>query len=129
MQPIPQQVPAQQAGGPNVAGAILSPYGIQQGAVIAAAQSNASATAGMVLGIVSMSLSVLSPLLFFACCFASLPLAFFGIIFSHIGYSNSKTSGVGNGQAVAGLVLNWLQLLMVFIPIMAFMGIGLFAAV
>jgi len=129
MQP-PQQFPAQQAGGPYVVGAIPSPvYGIQQGVVIAAAQSNGSATAGMVLGIISMSLSVLSPLMFFMCCFVSLPLAFFGMIFSHVGYSNSKTTGLGNGQAVAGLVLNWLQLLMVFIPIMAIMGVGFFSTV
>ena len=129
MQP-PQQFPPQQVGGPNMVGAMPSPaYGIQQGMVFVNAQNNGSATAGMVLGIVSMVLSVLSPLMFFACCFVSLPLAFIGMIFSHIGHSNSKTTGVGNGQAVAGLVLNWLQLLMVFIPIMAFMGVGFFSTV
>jgi hypothetical protein len=104
-------------------------YGIQQGMVFVTAQNNGSATAGMVLGIVSMVLSVLSPLTYFTCCFVSLPLAFFGMICSHIGYSNSKTTGVGNGQAIAGLVLNWLQLLMVFIPIMVFMGVGFFSTV
>ena len=126
----PQQFPPQQVGGPKMVGTIPSPaYGIQQGMVFATAQNNGSATAGMVLGIVSMILSVLSPLMFFACCFVSLPLAFFGMIFSHIGHSNSKTTGVGNGQAVAGLILNWLQLLMVFIPIMALMGVGFFSTV
>lgn len=78
--------------------------------------TNSSATAGMVLGIVSMVLTVLSPLSLFVCCFISIPLAFFGMIFSHIGHKNSKITGVGKGQAVTGLILNWLQLLMVFIP-------------
>jgi hypothetical protein len=129
MQP-PQQFPPQQVGGPNMVGGMPSPgYGIQQGMVFVTAQNNGSATAGMVLGIVSMVLSVLSPLTYFTCCFVSLPLAFFGMICSHIGYSNSKTTGVGNGQAIAGLVLNWLQLLMVFIPIMVFMGVGFFSTV
>jgi|MEHZ01.6.fsa_nt_MEHZ011627094.1_2 hypothetical protein len=126
----PQQFPPQQVGGPNMVGGMPSPgYGIQQGMVFVTAQNNGSATAGMVLGIVSMVLSVLSPLTYFTCCFVSLPLAFFGMICSHIGYSNSKTTGVGNGQAIAGLVLNWLQLLMVFIPIMVFMGVGFFSTV
>ena len=126
----PQQFPPQQVGGPNMVGGMPSPgYGIQQGMVFVTAQNNGSATAGMVLVIVSMVLSVLSPLTYFTCCFVSLPLAFFGMICSHIGYSNSKTTGVGNGQAIAGLVLNWLQLLMVFIPIMVFMGVGFFSTV
>jgi hypothetical protein len=126
----PQQFPPQQVGGPNMVGGMPPPgYGIQQGMVFVTAQNNGSATAGMVLGIVSMVLSVLSPLTYFTCCFVSLPLAFFGMICSHIGYSNSKTTGVGNGQAIAGLVLNWLQLLMVFIPIMVFMGVGFFSTV
>ncbi len=123
--PQPQQIPVQQYASPQVIGGIPTQgYAAPQGMMIAVLPTNGAATAGMVLGIVSMSLSVLSPLLFFACCFVSLPMAVAGVISSHIGFSGSKTSGVGNGQAVAGLVLNWLQILMIFIPIMAFTGTG-----
>jgi len=125
MQPIPQQIPVQQYASPQVIGGIPSQgYAVPQGMMIAVLPTNGSATAGMVLGIVSMSLSVLSPLTFFMCCFVSIPLAIAGVIASHIGLSSSKTIGVGNGQAIAGLVLNWLQILMIFIPIMAFTGTG-----
>ena len=110
---------------PQVVGQVTHQVvGVQPNMILVQNPTNGSATAGMVLGIVSMSFSVLSPLTWFLCCFISIPLAFFGVIFSHIGYSNSKQTGVGNGQAITGLILNWLQLLMVFIPIMAIMGIG-----
>ena len=92
-------------------------YGIQQGMVFVAAQNNASATAGLVLGIISMLFSIMAPFFFLICCFFSLPLALLGIIFSHIGYSNAKTTGVGKRQAIAGLILNWPQLLLGLIPI------------
>jgi len=36
-------------------------------------------------------------------------MALVGVAFSHAGLSNSRTSGVGNGQAVAGLILNYIQ--------------------
>ena len=126
MQPIPQQSPGQQfAGQQQVIGGIPAQgYAVPQGMMIGVLPSNGSATAGMVLGIISMSFSVLSPLSGFLCCFISLPLAFCGVIASHIGYNGSKTSGIGNGSAVAGLILNWLQILLVFIPIMFVMGIG-----
>jgi len=110
--------PPQQVGSPNMVGAMPSPaYGIQQGMVFVGAQNNASATGGMVLGIVSMMFSIMAPFMFLICCFFSLPLALLGIIFSHIGYSNAKTTGVGKRQAIAGLILNWPQLLLGIIPI------------
>lgn len=118
MQPTPQQFPAQPLGGPNQVGATTSPYGLQQIVVIGApGQSNGFATAGMVLGIISMMFSLMAPFMFLICCIVSLPLALLGIIFSHIGYSNAKATGVGKGQAIAGLILNWPQLLFGIVPI------------
>lgn len=123
MQPIPQQIPVQQYASPQVIGGIPSQgYAAPQGMMIAVLPTNGAATAGMVLGIVSMSLSVLSPLVFFMCCFVSIPLAIAGVIASHVGYNGSKTSGIGNGQAIAGLVLNWLQILLTIVPILLFTG-------
>ena len=117
MQP-PQQSPSLLVGRPDMEGAMPPPaYGIQQGMVFVAAQNNASATAGLVLGIISMVFSIMAPFFFLICCFFSLPLALLGIIFSHIGYSNAKTTGIGKRKAIAGLILNWPQLLLGIIPI------------
>jgi len=63
------------------------------------------------------------------CCIVSLPLALLGIIFSHIGYSNAKTTGVGKGQAIAGLILNWPQLLLGIIPIVSGLYPELFSGI
>ncbi len=117
MQP-PQQSPSLLVGSPNMEGA-TSPYanGNQQGMVFVVAQNNASATAGLVLGIIAMVFSIMAPFFFLICCIFSIPLAFLGIIFSHIGYFNAKKTGVGKRQAIAGLILNWPQLLLGLIPI------------
>ena len=117
MQP-PQQSPSLLVGSPNMEGA--TPFhanGNQQGMVFVVAHNNASATAGLVLGIIAMVFSIMAPFFFLNCCFFSIPLAFLGIIFSHIGYSNAKTTGIGKRQAIAGLILNWPQLLLGLIPI------------
>ena len=117
MQP-PQQFLSPLVGSPNMVGAMPSPaYGIQQDMVFVTAQNNAFATTGMVLGIIAMVFSIMAPFFFLICCFFSIPLSFLGIIFSHIGYSNAKTTGVGKRQAIAGLILNWPQLLLGLIPI------------
>ena len=117
MQP-PQQSPSLLVGSPNMEGA-TSPYanGNQQGMVFAVAQNNASATAGLALGIIAMVFSIMAPFFFLICCIFSIPLSFLGIIFSHIGYFNAKTTGVGKRQAIAGLILNWPQLILGLIPI------------
>jgi hypothetical protein len=91
--------------------------GNQQGMVFVVAHNNASATAGLVLGIIAMVFSIMAPFFFLICCIFSIPLAFLGIIFSHIGYFNAKKTGVGKRQAIAGLILNWPQLLLGLIPI------------
>ena len=92
----------------------------QPSTIFVVTPTNGSATAGMVLGILSIILSVISPFTGFLCCFISLPMAFFGGIFSLIGYGNSKQNGVGNASAVTGLILNFLQLTG---AILAFIGI------
>tara|TARA_Y100000814_G_C12185865_1_gene353003 strand:+ start:203 stop:673 length:471 start_codon:yes stop_codon:yes gene_type:complete len=74
-------------------------------------QSNGMATAGLVFGIISMIISLISPFFLFSCCLLSVPMALLGALFSHLGYSQSRTNGVGGGAAVSGLVLNWLQIL------------------
>ena len=96
-----------------------NPYGNQQGTVFAVAQNNASATAGLVLGIIAMVFSIMAPFFFLICLIFSIPLAFLGIIFSHIGYFNAKKTGVGKNQAIAGIILNWPQLLLGLIPIIS----------
>jgi hypothetical protein len=124
MQPAPQQFPAQ-----PLVGATTSPYGLQQTIVIGIPQSNGFATAGMVLGIISMMFSAMAPFMFLICCIVSLPLALLGIIFSHIGYSKAKTTGIGKGQAIAGLILNWPQLLLGIIPIISGLYPELFSGI
>ena len=117
MQP-PQQSPTLLVGNPNMEGATpFHAHGNQQGMVFVAAHNNASATAGLVLGIIAMVFSIMAPFFFLICCIFSIPLSLLGIIFSHIGYSNAITTGVGKRQAIAGLILNWPQLLLGIIPI------------
>jgi len=85
--------------------------------------TNGGATAGLVFGILSILISAIGgPLSLGLCCFVSIPMAAVGVVFSHIGYSRSKVVGVGNGNAVGGLILNWLQvglaLILIFLLIL-----------
>mgnify|MGYP000202180383 CR=1 FL=1 len=82
--------------------------------------TNGSATAGLVLGIISLIISVISPFTLGLCCFLSIPMAAIGALFSHIGYSRSKQIGIGNGNAVTGLILNWLQIASALILLVLF---------
>ncbi|HII89628.1 MAG TPA: hypothetical protein HA247_01285 [Candidatus Thalassarchaeaceae archaeon] len=51
-------------------------------------------------------------------------MALAGVAFSHAGLSNSKTSGVGNGQAVAGLILNYIQIVpFTMLMLLALLGV------
>jgi len=103
------------------------PPGLIQGNVVVSYQrlpSNSAAAAGMVLGIVSLIFTVIAPAFFFFCCFLSMPMALAGVAFSHAGLSNSKTSGVGNGQAVAGLILNYIQIVpFTMLMLLALLGV------
>ena len=73
--------------------------------------ANGMATAGMVIGAVSMVLTATARHFVCLTCFLSIPMAFLGMIFSHIGLSRARQFGVRMWPAVIGLVLNWLQLL------------------
>ena len=104
--PIPPRVVTQ----PSVATPIqtqFNPNPYQQNFVVM--PTNGSATAGLVFGIISIIISAISPFFLFTCCFVSVPMAGIGALFSHIGYGRSKQVGIGNGNAVGGLILNWLQ--------------------
>tara|TARA_B100000575_G_scaffold207075_1_gene168447 strand:+ start:4487 stop:4801 length:315 start_codon:yes stop_codon:yes gene_type:complete len=96
----------------------------QPSTVLVVTPTNGSATAGMVLGILSIIISVISPFTGFLCCLISLPMAFFGAIFSLIGYSNSKQNGVGNASAVTGLILNFLQITGVIVGLVGIVILG-----
>lgn len=97
-----------------------SPFNTQTHVVHLPPQGNGSATAGMVFGIISIVLTLFSPLMAFLCLFISIPMAFLGLLFSMIGLSTAKKrSGAGTGQAVAGIILNFLQVLIVIIPVLA----------
>ncbi|NCG42223.1 MAG: hypothetical protein GWO84_01620 [Euryarchaeota archaeon] len=107
-------------GRPDVKGAKPPhAYENQQEMVFGVSRNNASATAGVVLGIAAMVFSIMSPFFFLICCIFSIPLAFLGIIFSHIGYFNAKKTGVGKSEAIAGLILNWPSFLLGLIPILS----------
>ena len=112
--PIPKeppkivQMPNPQANQNQTIGGFGNPHLSQQIIIV---PSNGMATTGLVFGIISMIISLFSPLFLFSCCLLSVPMALLGALFSHLGYSQSRTNGVGGGAAVAGLVLNWMQIL------------------
>lgn len=90
-----------------------SPFGAHapvHGVMLPAPATNAAATTGLVLGLVSMPLSALAPIFVGACCLLSLPLALIGVSFSHFGWSQSQATGIGRTPAMLGLWFNWLQL-------------------
>jgi len=86
--------------------------------------TNGSATWGMILGIISFILSIGGVFSGGFCCLFSLPLAFIGVILSHIGSGASKRTGVGSGEATAGLILNWLQLGAIVVSLVLFLAFG-----
>ncbi len=82
------------------AGAAPAPF-----PVAPSSRTNSMATAGMVLGILSLTL---------ACCCYGLPFNVAGIVFSSIALSQIKKNPVnhqGRGMAIAGLVLSILSIL------------------
>ncbi len=88
--------------------------------------SNGMATAGLIFGIISMIISLISPFFLFSCCLLSVPMALLGALFSHLGYSQSRTNGVGGGAAIGGLVLNWMQILIgIVLLFLLILGIAL----
>jgi hypothetical protein len=91
-------------------------------------QSNGSATASLVLGIISFIFFLLGffTLITFCC---SVPMSIIGVVLGHVGYSNSKATGTGGGEAIAGLILNWIQVAIFGILVgLMVLGIGALAA-
>ena len=122
MQPgVPPQSPQPQYGAPpqqvigepaTLVGQPTAGFGapMQQVTQVMVSPGNGSATASMVLGIISMLLFLAGFLVGLTWC-CSVPMSILGVVLGHVGYSNSKMSGVGGGEAVTGLVLNWIQVL------------------
>ncbi|HJM19195.1 MAG TPA: hypothetical protein QF802_01900 [Candidatus Thalassarchaeaceae archaeon] len=89
-------------------------------------QSNGAATASMIMGIISFLMFLSGFILWGAQC-CSMPLAIIGVALGHVGYGNSKTTGVGGGEAMIGLILNWLQvgLLLIGLILILIFGVAL----
>ena len=85
------------------------PTGLQSQPVVT--HTNERATVGLILGIFSMLISILSPLSAFICCLVSVPLAILGLHLSQTGFNRSKEIGIGNVQSVVGMILNGLQVI------------------
>ena len=64
------------------------------------------AVTSMVMGIMALPFTFIP----YANCLAPI-LVLLGIIFGHIGLSQSNTTGEGRGQAITGLILSYLTLL------------------
>ena len=47
-----------------------------------------------------------------------------GVVLGHVGYSQSKISGVGGGEAISGLILNWFQVAILLVLLFAGMVLG-----
>jgi hypothetical protein len=97
---------------------------VYQTPTVVISTTNGSATWGMILGIISFILSIGGVFSGGLCCLFSVPLAFIGVILSHVGSGASKRTGVGSGEATAGLILNWLQLGAIVVSIVGFLVFG-----
>ena len=121
MQPIPGQQPQQMYGQPQMA----APMG--QTVIIQQPTGNGMATAGGIMGILTWVFFLLGLVIGFTMCLTPITMLL-GIIFSHIGLSGSKASGIGKGWAVTGLILNYLYLVagiaMFFLIGAAFASLG-----
>ncbi len=94
------------------------PYGQQMQAVAPAGQTviiqqnagNGMATTSLVMGILTWVFALLTPVIGITFCLIPITVLL-GIIFGHIGMSGAKKTGVGNGAAITGLILNYLVLI------------------
>jgi len=83
-----------------------------QSVMISTNSGNGSATTGLVMGILGLTFFVLSfvPFLCFF-FFISWIFGILAVVFGHVGYSQAKTIGVGEGQGIAGFVLGYLTII------------------
>ncbi len=87
--------------------------------------SNGQATASMVLGIVTWVLHFLTPVIGFTCCIAPFT-TIAGVITGHIGLTNSKQmNGLGKGMAIAGVVMNYISVILYLIILGLFAWLGI----
>ena len=83
---------------------------------------NGMATTAMIMGIVTWVAMLLGMIIPFVGCLSPLT-ALLGIIFGHIGLSQSKRSG-GAGMAITGLVLNYIYMILIIVGLI-FLGAAL----
>ncbi|MAR47328.1 MAG: hypothetical protein CMA41_05960 [Euryarchaeota archaeon] len=83
-----------------------------QSVMISTNSGNGSATTGLVMGILGLTFFVLSfvPFLCFF-FFISWIFGILAVVFGHVGYSQAKTIGVGEGQGITGFVLGYLTII------------------
>lgn len=74
---------------------------------VATAESNGYATAGMVLGIIAAALSIIPIISIIA-----LPVALVGAPLAGVGFARARRVRVGNAQAIAGIALNVVAVLL-----------------
>jgi len=119
--PQPQIIgqPATLSGQPNVG--FNAP--MQQVTNIMMSPSNGAATASLVLGIISFIFWGIGWFVILTWC-CSVPMSIIGVILGHVGYSESKTSGVGGTESIIGLILNWLQVGLLIIGAIAIFVFG-----
>ncbi len=103
---------------------------MQQVTNVMMSPSNGAATASLVLGIISFIFWGLGWFVFVTWC-CSVPMAIIGVVLGHVGYSNSKTTGVGGTESIIGLILNWLQVgLLIILAIAIFIfGVALSSSI
>ncbi|MGF3056780.1 DUF4190 domain-containing protein [Microbacterium sp. YY-01] len=86
--------------------------------------SNGMAVTSLVLGIVAIVVGIWSfvPILGLIAAFFGFLPAVLAVIFGHVGVKNSKTSGVGKGAAVTGLVLGYVTLGVILLTVVLWIG-------
>ena len=97
------------AGASAGAGAYQQPMMIQQ--------SNDNATYSMWLGIATWVCHVTTGVVCFTGCLAPLTTVA-GIVLGHMGFNASKEMNLGRNEAIAGLVLNYLSLVMYLVIVL-----------
>tara|TARA_B100000676_G_scaffold306438_1_gene362676 strand:+ start:480 stop:899 length:420 start_codon:yes stop_codon:yes gene_type:complete len=89
--------------------------------------SNDEATWSMVLGIVTWFSWISSPILCFTACVVPFS-TIGGVILGHVGIRKaSETNGLNKGMAIAGLIMNYLSVVMFVLAAAGFGLIGSFA--
>ena len=92
----------------------FNPYagaGAYQQPMIPVSQTNDNATYSMWLGIATWVCHIAAGFVCFTACIAPLT-TIAGIVLGHMGFQASKEMNLGRNEAIAGLVMNYLSLLL-----------------